>query len=62
MWSQNDIAEVDGDIVRHIFSSLRMGKDDAEWDSLALAFELADNPIRYFYKIFLLSHAHDIFL
>jgi hypothetical protein len=45
VWSQNDIAEVDSNIVRHIFLSLRMGKDDVEWDSLALAFELGDNPI-----------------
>jgi len=48
LWSQSDITEVDSNIVRHIFSSIRMGKDDVEWDSLALAFELADNPMRYF--------------
>jgi hypothetical protein len=47
VWSHNDIAEVDRNIVRHVFSSLRMGKNDVEWDSLALAFELADNPMRY---------------
>lgn len=48
LWSQNNITDVDGNIVRHIFSSLRMGKEDVEWDSLALAFELADNPRRCF--------------
>lgn len=46
MWSRNDITEVDSNVVRHVFSSLRMGKDDIEWDSLSLAFELADNPMR----------------
>lgn len=48
LWSQNDIADVDGNMARHVFSTLRMGTEDVEWDSLALAFELADNPIRFF--------------
>lgn len=48
LWSQNDIADVNADIVRQTFSSLRVDEEDVDWDTLALAFELADNPRRCF--------------
>ena len=44
VWSRNDIVDVDEGIIRRVFPSLRIVKDDVEWDSLALSFELAVDP------------------
>ncbi len=47
LWSSKDLADIDENVVRRIFMSLRLGKEDFEWDSLMLAFELAANPKKY---------------
>ncbi|KAJ3816071.1 NRDE-2, necessary for RNA interference-domain-containing protein [Lentinula aff. lateritia] len=41
MWNTLDIADVDTAFVSRVFSSLRLGPEDIEWDSLSLAFETA---------------------
>ncbi|KAH6916852.1 NRDE-2, necessary for RNA interference-domain-containing protein [Coprinopsis sp. MPI-PUGE-AT-0042] len=43
LWSSTDVKSVDVQLVRRVFSQLRRGEDDVEWDSLALAFEAAVN-------------------
>ncbi|KAK7059081.1 hypothetical protein VNI00_001705 [Paramarasmius palmivorus] len=43
MWDQADLAGLDVDYIRRIFSQLRLGAGDVEWDTLALAFEAAIN-------------------
>ena len=47
LWTSDDIADVDANIVRRLFTSLRFNKDDPEWDVLTLTFEMAFNPKRY---------------
>jgi NRDE-2, necessary for RNA interference len=47
LWTSDDIADVDANIVRRLFTSLSFSKGDPEWDVLALAFEMAFNPKRY---------------
>ena len=47
LWTTDNIADVDADIVRRLFTSLRFSQGDHEWDVLTLAFELAFNPKRY---------------
>jgi hypothetical protein len=42
-WSEEDIAGVNVLIVRRIFAQLRAGNKDAEWDTMALAFESVVN-------------------
>ncbi|KAF8912990.1 NRDE-2, necessary for RNA interference-domain-containing protein [Gymnopilus junonius] len=44
LWTKRDLATVDEAFVRRLFASLRTTPDDPEWDTLALAFELAVNP------------------
>jgi len=44
VWSWNDIVDVNKGIIRRIFASLKIVKDDVEWDSLALSFQLAVDP------------------
>ncbi|KAI0321133.1 NRDE-2, necessary for RNA interference-domain-containing protein [Amylostereum chailletii] len=39
MWSKQDLAFTNVEFVRNVFIVCRMGMDDAEWDTLALAFE-----------------------
>ncbi|KAK1228610.1 hypothetical protein PQX77_008204 [Marasmius sp. AFHP31] len=41
MWDKVDVAGVDTEQVRRIFQQLRLGREDIEWDTLALAFEAA---------------------
>ncbi|GAW06042.1 protein [Lentinula edodes] len=41
MWNTLDIADVDAAFVSRVFSSLRLGPEDTDWDSLSLAFETA---------------------
>jgi len=48
LWTMDDIADVDANIVRRLFMSLRFNQCDPEWDVLTLAFEMAFNPKRYF--------------
>lgn len=43
LWNSTDVKALDVHIVRRVFSQLRRGEDDFEWDSLALAFEAAVN-------------------
>ena len=47
LWTSDEIADVDANIVRRLFTSLRFTKGDSEWDVLTLAFETAFNPKRY---------------
>lgn len=42
-WNEEDIAGVNALIVRRIFAQLRTGSKDADWDTMALAFESAIN-------------------
>lgn len=46
LWTTDDIADVDANIVRRLFTSLRFNEGDPEWDVLTLAFESALNPKR----------------
>ncbi|KAJ3803379.1 NRDE-2, necessary for RNA interference-domain-containing protein [Lentinula aff. detonsa] len=41
MWSRLDITDVDTEFVSRVFSSLRLGEDDTDWDLLSLTFETA---------------------
>ncbi|KAF5385409.1 hypothetical protein D9757_005389 [Collybiopsis confluens] len=41
LWNKSDVAQVDIDFVMQVFSSLRLGTGDIEWDLLALTFEVA---------------------
>lgn len=41
LWTKEDVKDVDGVFVRRIFEQLRLGAEDVEWDSYALAFEAA---------------------
>ncbi|KAF9076152.1 NRDE-2, necessary for RNA interference-domain-containing protein, partial [Rhodocollybia butyracea] len=43
IWERLDIADVDSAFVSRIFSSLRLGPGDVEWDLLSLAFGAAAN-------------------
>ncbi|ESK97958.1 hypothetical protein Moror_896 [Moniliophthora roreri MCA 2997] len=43
MWDQVDVAGIDIEYIRRIFSQLRLGSEDVEWDTLALVFEAAIN-------------------
>ncbi|KAJ6621607.1 NRDE-2, necessary for RNA interference-domain-containing protein [Mycena sp. CBHHK59/15] len=43
LWGKEDLEGVDVPFVRALFSQLRLGADDVEWDLLALAFEAASN-------------------
>jgi hypothetical protein len=42
-WNEEDIAGVNVLVVRRIFGQLRAGNKDAEWDTMALAFESVVN-------------------
>ncbi|KAG6336128.1 hypothetical protein ID866_2966 [Astraeus odoratus] len=41
MWASKDVEDVDREFVRAVFSQLRCGTEDHEWDTYALAFEAA---------------------
>ncbi|KAF5385316.1 hypothetical protein D9615_001411 [Tricholomella constricta] len=41
MWEKEDVEGLDEGFVRRVFTQLRLGRDDTEWDVLALAFEAA---------------------
>ncbi|KAF9462110.1 NRDE-2, necessary for RNA interference-domain-containing protein [Collybia nuda] len=43
IWDAKDVAGLNERLVRSVFSQLRQGGDDFEWDVLALAFEAATN-------------------
>ncbi|KAG6832297.1 hypothetical protein H0H92_003530 [Tricholoma furcatifolium] len=43
MWTSKDVEGVNHSFVRNLFSQLRLGADDADWDVLGLAFEAAIN-------------------
>ncbi|KAJ7103657.1 NRDE-2, necessary for RNA interference-domain-containing protein [Mycena belliarum] len=43
LWNQEDLQGVDILFVRNVFSQLRLGSDDLEWDAFALAFEAASS-------------------
>ena len=38
-WSKRDVEQVDEGFVKRIFQQCRVGSDDREWDSFAIAFE-----------------------
>lgn len=46
MWTEKDVEGVNQEFVRAIFSQLRCGAEDHEWDIYALAFEAAVNVKR----------------
>ena len=45
-WGQRDVERVDEGFVRRIFQQCRVGGDDREWDSFAVAFESVLNNKR----------------
>jgi hypothetical protein len=45
-WAKRDVEHVDEGFVRRIFQQCRVGGDDREWDSLAIAFENVVNKKR----------------
>ena len=47
IWRKHDVRGLDEALVRRVFSQLRVGTDDFEWDLLALAFEAALSTKRY---------------
>ena len=47
LWTTDNIAGVDANVIRRVFTSLRFDQGDPEWDILSLAFEMAFNPKRY---------------
>ena len=49
LWTTDEIADVDANVVRRLFTSLRFNQGDPEWDILTLAFEMAFNPKRYIF-------------
>jgi hypothetical protein len=38
-WTKRDVEHVDEGFLRRIFQQCRVGGEDREWDSLAIAFE-----------------------
>ena len=53
IWTSRDMSLVDENIVRRLFSSLRVSQIDTEWDTLFLAFEVAINPKKWVSFLFL---------
>lgn len=47
IWSAGDIQGVDENTLRRLFTVLKLDGDDIEWNSLALAVEVAISPKRY---------------
>jgi len=45
-WTKRDVEHVDEGFLRRVFQQCRVGSDDREWDSLAIAFENALNSKR----------------
>ena len=45
-WTKQDFEHVDEGFLRQVFQQCRVGGDDREWDSLAIAFENALNNKR----------------
>jgi len=45
-WSKRDVEHVDEGFLRRIFQQCRLGGDDRNWDSLAIAFENVYNNKR----------------
>ncbi|KAJ7492744.1 NRDE-2, necessary for RNA interference-domain-containing protein [Mycena latifolia] len=43
LWSKEDLEGVDVQFARNVFSQLRLGNDDSDWDVFALAFEAASS-------------------
>jgi hypothetical protein len=41
LWRKEDLEDESLAFIRRVFEQLRMGHDDFEWDTLALAFEAA---------------------
>lgn len=41
IWGKDDVSGLDEGLIRRVFAQLRLGIDDFEWDTLALAFEAA---------------------
>jgi hypothetical protein len=46
LWTKDEVMGVDEALVRRLFEQLRWGPEDFEWDSYALAFEVALNVKR----------------
>ncbi|KAK7468762.1 hypothetical protein VKT23_003263 [Stygiomarasmius scandens] len=46
LWSKVDVTDLDQGLVSRVFSQLRLGEDDVEWDVLALAFSAATSVKR----------------
>lgn len=65
VWGKEDVQGLDETFVRGLFSQLRLGTDDWEWDILALAYEAAINVkrcvpvISHFHLIINLSYHHE---
>ncbi|KAJ7706309.1 NRDE-2, necessary for RNA interference-domain-containing protein [Mycena rosella] len=43
LWNKEDLRDLDVPFVRNVFSLLRLGDDDLDWDVFALAFEAASS-------------------
>ncbi|KAJ7125708.1 NRDE-2, necessary for RNA interference-domain-containing protein [Mycena crocata] len=43
LWTKEDLQDVDVPFIRSVFSQLRLGNDDLQWDLFALAFEAGSN-------------------
>ena len=56
LWTTDDVADVDANVVRRLFMSLRFNQGDPDWDILTLAFEMAFNPKRYVLFLLLLLY------
>lgn len=46
-WGDEDVKGLDQDLINRVFVQLRVGIDDHEWDTLALAFQAATSLKRY---------------
>jgi hypothetical protein len=46
LWTKQDLTDVNEGFVRNVFQQCRMGSQDLEWDTLAIAFEAALQPKR----------------
>lgn len=46
LWTKEDVKDVDEGYVRRVFEQLRLGTEDVEWDSYALACEVAYGSVK----------------
>lgn len=47
LWSKEDLVDIDQAFIQRILLQLKFPGDDAEWNKIALAFEIVRNPRRY---------------